>query len=426
MSTVRRVFARLHVSLVLVGLLAAAAPAAADVVTDWNAIAVGVWNGVARPAPVPPSDLAMMHIAMHDAVQAYQHRFKTYNAPIPNAAGSVIAAVATAARDVLVSRLQLPTPNAVFIAQVNATYADYLAANGLLPGDAGVLVGQQAAMNIIVRRANDGSWPANPEVFTGSTGLGEWRDARGMTTPWLGQVTPFGQRDTDELRPEPPPPDLTTGAYTKAYNEVKLMGRRTPPHGRTSQQTTMALFYGGNFLTQTQGTLRTVALARINDVGDSARLFALATMSAADALINAWDNKRVYNFWRPSTAIHNGEGDGNPRTAGDAAWLPLFPPGDPPYPDYTSGANSITGATMRALENFFGDNAWTFNVSTTATENGQPIPPRTYQSFSAVADDVVEARILLGIHFRFADVVARRQAKQSADQAFAHTLQRLN
>jgi hypothetical protein len=114
-----------------------------------------------------------------------------------------------------------------------------------------------------------------------------------------------------------------------------------------------------------------VATARLTDIGDSARLFALALVSSADTGINVWNNKRTYNFWRPSSAILNAAGDGNSATEPDAAWLPLI--NDPPYPDYTSGANGNTGATVRALQNFFGGDEWTFDATTNATEGGQPI-----------------------------------------------------
>ena len=167
------------------------------------------------------------------------------------------------------------------------------------------------------------------------------------------------------------------------------------------------------------GIARSVALARLSDIGDTARLLALANLSAADALIVAWDNKRTYNVWRPSTAIFEGDNDGNPRTVGDPTWLPLF--NDPPYPDYTSGANSITSAFMRTLALFFDDDVYTFTVTTTVAGQGT----RTYASFSAVADDVVDARIYMGIHFRFADEVARRQGKQAANWAFSHVLRPL-
>jgi hypothetical protein len=428
MDTVRGVFTRLHCGLILAGLLSAATPAAADAVTDWNALIVQFTNAAGRTPPAFMLDTAMAHIAIHDAVQAYQHRYKTYNAPIANATGSMAAAVATAAHDVLVSRFLIPAPNAALIAQVDTAYNTYMAANGLAPGDPGVLVGQQAAMNIIVRRTNDGAFPANPEVFTGSTGAGEWRSTppafAPMAAPWMGAVTQFVPRNNGELQNEPGPPALTSGQYTRDYDEVKLMGRRTDS-GRTPEQTTFALFYSGNFLTILNNAVRAAALNQLTDIGDRARLFALAHVAGADSGIVVWENKRTYHFWRPSTAILNAADDGNPRTEPDPGWLPLI--NDPPYPDYTSGANGLTGAMMRAVENVVGDDEVpSFNLATTALQGGLPIAPRPYTRFSAIADDVVEARILLGIHFRFADVVARRQGKQAADRVFAHAFQPLD
>lgn len=423
MSTLRTTWTRLLCSLTVASTLAAATPARAGAVEDWNALAVGFINQAGRPAPFPPVDLAVMHIAIHDAVQAYQRRFKTYNARIHRASGSPIAAVAAAAHDVLVSRFQIPAPMPGLIAQVDTAYTNYLISKGLAVNDPGVAVGQQAALNAILNRANDGSFPSNPEVWVGVNEIGQWRSTPPlllpMAAPWMGQVTPFAQKDTDGLLHEPPPPDLTSGKYTRDYNEVKKWGARTGS-ARTPEQTTFARFYSGNFVIILQGVLRTVSLARLTDIGDSARLFALANISGSDSLINVWNNKRLYNFWRPSTAINEGDADGNPRTEGDAAWLPLID--NPPYPDYTSGANGVTGATMRALRNFFHNDVYTYIATTNALEGGLPIAPRTYHSFSALADDVVEARILLGIHFRFADTVARRQGTQSADRAFARVL----
>ena len=427
MSARRNEIARLVCAVMTALGLVVATPAAADVVTDWNALAVQFVNAAGRPPGASSNiDLAMVHVAIHDAVQAYQHRFRTYGPAIPNAAGSPVAAVAAAAHDVLVARFQIPSINAGLIAQVDTAYTNYLMGKGLAINDPGVAVGQQAATNIILNRAGDGFFPPNPEVFTGSTERGQWRPTppglAPMATPWLGAVTPFVMKDREGLLHEPPPPALTSGLYLRDYDEVKAMGRRTGS-ARTPGQTTMALFFSGNFQTILNGVLRTVSTARLTDIGDSARLFALALVSSADTGINTWNNKRTYNFWRPSTAILNAADDGNPRTEPDAAWLPLI--NDPPYPDYTSGANGNTGATVRTLQNFFGDDAWTFDVTTTASEGGQPIPARTYHRFSELADDVVDARILLGIHFRFADVVSRRQAKQTADQVFAHAFQPL-
>jgi hypothetical protein len=353
-----------------------------------------------------------VHIAMHDAVQAYQHRFATYNEPIEGASGSPVAAVATAARDVLVNRFPAQT------GAIDLAYQVYLGQKQLQLTDAGVWVGRQAAQRIIDRRAQDGSFPSNPEVFTGGIEPGQWRPTppASMSGPWMGDVTPFALKDVDGVLHEPGPPRLESGIYAKDYNEVKAIGSRVNS-SRTPEQTSLAVFYSGNFFAQMNGIARSVAMAGLTDIGDTARMLALVHISAADALIAAWNNKRRYNFWRPSTAINHGDEDGNPQTEADPSWLPLF--NDPPYPDYTSGANSITAAFMRTLGLFFGDDAFTFTATTTVAGQGT----RTYSRFSGVADDVVHARVYMGIHFRFADVVARRQGEKSAEWAFAHVLQ---
>jgi len=139
-------------------------------------------------------------------------------------------------------------------------------------------------------------------------------------------------------------------------------------------------------------------------------------LAAADATITAWDGKRLYHFWRPITAIQNGNDDGNPRTTGDATWTPQIPTNTLPYPEYPSGANNLTGAMTRTLERFFG-NKMTFSVMSAFVNQ-----TKTYQRFSDMADDVVDVRIYQGIHFRTADVVARRHGTRIADMAFSHFL----
>jgi hypothetical protein len=192
------------------------------------------------------------------------------------------------------------------------------------------------------------------------------------------------------------------------------LGRAGSSSARTPAQTALALFYTDNFLVLLERTLRGVASANIDNIGDSARLFALANMAAADAIITAWHDKRFWNFWRPITAIQQGDNDGNPRTTGDSTWVPYLV--TPPYADYTSGANNLTASITRTLELFFGDQT-TFSVfSTTANTT------KTYQRFSDMADDAVNVRIYQGIHFRSADEVARRQGTRAADWAFSHVL----
>jgi hypothetical protein len=262
-----------------------------------------------------------------------------------------------------------------------------------------------------------------PEVFTGGTAPGEWRPTppalAPMAVPWLGAVTPFTLKEITQFR-SPGPPSLDSGKYVRDYNETKVLGS-TNSTTRTQAQTDLALFYSDNFLTLWERTLRGIADTNINNIGDSARLFALANLAAADALIAAWDGKRFYHFWRPITAIQNGNNDGNPRTAGDTTWIPQIPTFTPPYPEFPSGANSLTGAMTRTLERYFG-NKMTFSVTSTFVN---PAQTKTYQRFSDMADDVVNVRIYQGIHFRTADVVARRHGTQIADRAFSHFLRRV-
>jgi VCPO second helical-bundle domain len=161
--------------------------------------------------------------------------------------------------------------------------------------------------------------------------------------------------------------------------------------------------------------------AHVYNIGDSARLFALVNLSMADAIITSWDSKVAYNTWRPITAIRLGDDDTNPRTVGDPDWQPLI--NTPNYPDYTSGANNVTGAATRALALFFGTDEMTFTATTTNPMAIQQT--RTYSRFSDAADDVVTARVFEGIHFRFADAEGRKQGRHVAQWVFGHFLKPL-
>ena len=141
-------------------------------------------------------------------------------------------------------------------------------------------------------------------------------------------------------------------------------------------------------------------------------------MAGADALITSWDSKKYYVVWRPLTAIQEGDHDGNSKTAGDPAWQPLI--NNPNYPDYTSGANCLTGAMTRTLQLFFGTDKVTFEATTNAPLAVKK--SRTYHRFSEAMQDVVDARVWLGIHFRFADLEGRTQGRRVADWTSNHFL----
>jgi len=399
--------------LVLAG-LTTVNPARADAVVDWNIIASQAVAAGARAGGSAGLDFAMVHAAIHDAVQAYDGRFQPYAVAITGASGSPVAATAKAAHDVLVSRFPAQA------ASLDTAYHNYLANNGLAEDDAGVNVGHMAAAAIIALRANDGSYPPNPEIFVGGTAPGEWRPTlpafAPMAVPWLASVTPFTLKDPTQFG-APPPPDLNSGRYTKDYNETKAMGALVNS-ARTPEQTDLAYFYADNAFLYWNRALQGLANAHLNNLGDSARLFALCGLVMADAPIVIWNNKKDYNFWRPITAIREGANDGNPNTAGDPAWLPLI--ATPNYPEYSSGANSLSGSITTMLENYFGTDEVTFSMTSNFPLAVQKT--RTYSRFSDAAQDVVDARVMEGIHFRTADEVARREGRQVADWAFSHVL----
>jgi hypothetical protein len=222
-------------------------------------------------------------------------------------------------------------------------------------------------------------------------------------------------RSASQFRPKAPP-DLNSPGYTRAYNEVKSLGAATNSD-RTPEQTELANFWNLAYPGVWQRVVRDISIAHVPNISDSSRLFALVTMSEADSLIAAWDSKSAYVLWRPSAAIQQGDFDGNPKTVGDPTWQPFI--GNPPYPDYTSGANNISAAATRALSLFFGTDEFTFSITTTNTAPTN-VDTRTYTRFSDVRDEVVEARIYEGIHFRFADEKARKQGEHIAQWANGH------
>ena len=409
------------------GLLAASAcafvswasPVAADAVTDWNEITLAA-VAAGRAGPMGSLDTALVQIAVHDAVQSIERRFEPYHVEIRGAKGSRSAAVAAAAHDVLVGIY--PTQ----AASLDATYYNYLANNGLT-GDPGLAVGQKVAAGILPLRRMPPE--VLPPPFMGGTDPGVWRPTDSfqgtppapapfspMVAPWLSAIDPFTLTSPRRFRANPPPA-LTSERYRKDYDEVKALGALLNS-ARTPEQTDLAYFYNDNVFAQWNRAMRAISAKHITRIGDTARLFALANMATADAVIACWDSKLHYAFWRPLTAIRAGDNDTNAQTAGDVNWQPLI--NTPNYPDYTSGANNVTAAMTRTLSLFFGRDWMTFEVTSLAPNVVQKA--RTYKRFSDAARDVVDARVYLGIHFRFADEAARTQGTRVAEWTYNHFL----
>jgi hypothetical protein len=381
----------------------------ADPVTDWNLIAVTAASQTITGRPGPPGllDLALVHAAVHDAVQAIEGRFERYRYA-GSGAGSLTAAVAAAAHRVLVE---------LYPAQKDSLDAQYVAYVGIrgLTQDAGVAVGEAAAAALYpahYRSPTPIGFPTEPEF--GRLGVGEWNSPVAMGLLHLAFSKPFTLNRIDQFRPPPPPP-IGSVTYARDYAEVQAIGDKSkhPDPSVLGTATDLAWFWSGNYPVQWNETARQLADAYGASIGDNARLFALINLAAADAAMAVWDSKLFYNFWRPQPAVRELV-DGNSRTTPDDKWTSLL--ASPPYPDYVSGANGLTGAFTGMFRNFFGTDVMSFTVTTGAANAKDK--ERDFDSFSEAAQEVVEARILLGIHFRFADEEARRLGERVAHWTF--------
>jgi hypothetical protein len=390
--------------------LAAAAPARADEVTDWHKIAyrsltIPLPDGRVPSPPVTTIHLAMMHGAVYDAVNAIDRRYQPYLvSPRAKWWYSKEAAAATAAYRVLLGIV--PEQEAVLTAEYVASLA------GIPPGkarDRGIAVGRKAAKAMLAARANDGRWGA-PGFAVGDD-PGEWRPVPPAfgndANAWVKDVRPFMIRAACDFRSDGPNP-LWTRAYAKEFAEVKELGSLTSST-RTADQTLMARFWSEGPAIWSR-ILQDLSLDSELEIADNARLFAMVYLTGADALIAIWDDKAYWSFWRPITAIREAGNDRNRATEPDPAWVPLI--GNPPYPDHPSGLAGVISAMADTTADFFGTDQ--VEYSATSTTPNWTIT-RSFTSFSQATQEVVDARVYSGIHFRIADEHGAEIGSQVAD-----------
>jgi VCPO second helical-bundle domain len=422
-------FLALLTSLIAVGLVRHAAaegepaslapPAGGDAVTVWNANA-GVAATAACLAPLnnPLHEsriYAMMHVAIHDAVNAIDRRSRPYALDAQAEAGaSPDAAVAAAARDVLVALIaQLPLElhtQACIDAGVATVQTAYTAALAAIPnGQAkaqGIAVGHAAAAAILNLRADDGAvGPFLNFACPQDTEPREYQCTPG--TPFIvfevwENVTPFVLKDSSQFRPGPPYA-VDKKQYTADYNEVKSLGGDELTSARTANETEIALFWWESSPLKWNRIARTVSADRGLNLWENARLFGLLNMALADGYIAMVDSKNHYNYWRPITAIQTGDTDGNPDTIGDPTWTSFRP--TPPNQEYVSGHAIEGGAAAEVLKQFFGTDEISFQDCGVTLPDGStcsdPAPVfHPYTSFSQAADENAYSRILIGFHFR--------------------------
>lgn len=441
----------------------------------WNAVAVDA-SGLDH-TPVAPGEqrvfgeqlgptrasraMAIVHIAMFEAVNAVVPRYTSYAGvtPIPHA--SMEAAMAQAARDTLAALF--PSQTATF----DQHLADELGAvRQRLPREAGIELGHKAAAAVLALRANDGSDVPEPRLgvnFFTSNGPGNWRqDPIGQQPIAMGarwsEVKPFVLSSASQFR-IPPPPPLDSVGYATAYEEAKAYGGdgTVTPTIRSAEQTQIGTYWaydGTPSLCAPPRMYNQIAMhiaAQLHtDTVDLARLLALVNTAMADAGIASWESKFYYNFWRPVTAIReadpgtgpSGLGDFNALTAGDPAFTPLGAPASnltgpnftPPFPSYPSGHATFGGALFQVLRRFYGrdDIAFTFvsdelnGVTRDHDGNVRPLVPRSFQSFSQAEEENGQSRIYLGIHWSFDKSEGIALGRHVADQVFDHAFRPRN
>jgi hypothetical protein len=423
----------------------ACAPSGADPVLAWNEIATHamVTSGISPILdPMHESRVyAMVHIAIHDALNAIDRRSRPYVLHIGRLPGACPdAAVATAAHDVLVSTLQeLPdvfagTSDAV--TEVETAYTTALATvpDGK-PKKQGAYIGRAAAAAVNGLRANDGA----DSIFIDPTPIvnpapGDFQWVAGadfQVAPKWGEVTPFVMTSGSQFRPRPPY-DLTSAKYAADFNELKDLGGLSSTT-RNATQTQVAFFWFENSPMRWNRIARTVSAHAGLDMWANARLFALLNVAEADGYIGNWEAKQFYNRWRPETAIRLADIDGNPDTIADPDWTPLWGSSGA-TPEYDSGHTIEGAAAAVVLANVFGTDNVTFDVcsfsfglSTVPTpfstanncDGASPII-RTYNSFSQAAEENGLSRIWIGWHFRNAVEMGHKQGRQIGNRALNH------
>jgi len=395
------------------------AAASTDVVLDWNAIAVNTAVANKQNPFAQARYAAIVQLAVFEAVNSITHDYQPYLGTItapPDA--SPDAAAIEAAYQVL---------STYFPASQPTLYADWTNSMQSVPdGSAktdGIATGDAAAAAMIALRANDGSSP--PQFYTpGPPVPGAWQAtpscpvvngvAVGTGFQWQN-VTPFGIASASNFLLDPPPA-LTSDRYARAYREVMTVGSVDSTQ-RPPDRANVALFYAASSPTQVfNQAAEQVALEQGRSLSENARALALINMAMNDSLVASFFNKYYYNFWRPETAIHAGATDGNPKTVGDPRWAPFIV--TPCFPSYPSNHGSAGNGATEVLRRLYGEDGHSIRLTNPAVPN----ITLQYTSFKQITDDISDARVYGGIHFRTDQVAGAHLGRAVGRTVYNHNL----
>jgi hypothetical protein len=395
-------------------LLLGAVSANADVISDWNTVMLTVMSS---QNPLAQSRFgAITQLAVFEAVNAVTGDYTPYLGTVKAAPGaSADAAAVAAAYRVLATYFPATLP------MLDAARATSL---GSIPNgsakDAGIAAGEAAANAMITLRANDGATP--PEFYVPPAfEPGQWQatpscPAAGGTLLHWRNVTPFGLRQPDQFRSEPPPA-LASGKYARALNELESIGGVNSTE-RPQDRSDVARLYNAvaapavwNLVTQQ------IVDAEHASLSARAHAFALVNMAIADAGVAVFDTKYHYTFWRPETAIHFADLDGNPQTDADPSYVPFIT--TPCFPSYPSAHGTLSNAAREVLERLYGRHHRSITISSAALNISL-----TYQTLREITDDISDARIYGGIHFRFDQDEGAEQGRHVGEYIYQHFLRR--
>jgi hypothetical protein len=411
---------------VLIATLFGSAVAKADVVLDWNVIAVNTAVANGQNPFAQARSAAIVQLAVFEAVNAITGDYRPYLGSIaaPHGASADAAAIQAAYR--VLSTYFPASASTLLAARANSLA---LMPDGQAKSD-GVATGDAAALAMIALRANDGSSPAQFKI-PGPAVPGEYQAtpscpivngiAVGTLFQWQN-VTPFGIPGVSEFLIDPPPA-LDSNQYAKTYNEVKAVGSASANSTeRPPDRANVVLYYAATSPTQVfnQAAREVVAEEGRRSLSENARAFALINMAINDGAVTTFFNKYHYNFWRPETAIHVGDTDGNPKTDGDPNWVPFIPA--PCFPSYPSAHGTLSGAGAEVMRRLYGEAGHAITLSNPAV----PTIVLHYGSFRQITDDISDARVYGGIHFRTDQDAGARLGQAVGSAIYKNNLRRMH
>jgi PAP2 superfamily len=384
----------------------------ADVVMDWNEKALASTTVAKQPTTVATRTMAIVHTAMFDAMNTIEARYSPYQVKVSAPAGSAVDAAGVAAAYTALRTLFPDQTTAL-----DTAYQASLAHIAEGPGKAsGVAVGEQVATAILAHRAADGI--DAPNIYRPSTAPGVYIPTTLPVASSWGQVTPWVLERGAQFRPEGPPP-LTSQEWARDYNETKDLGGKKSTR-RTAEQTDIGRFWTVTGPPSWNPVVRQLAAAPGRTAIQNARLFALVAMATADAYIAVFDAKYTFNFWRPVTAIRNGDLDGNDATSREPGWEPLVD--TPLHPEYPCAHCITSGAVAAVLEAEFGAGSLPAFTLTSPTTPGVI---RTWTRIQEYIHEVAMARIYGGMHYRTSNMVGQAMGRKIGDVAVKNYLKPL-